>query len=93
MSIIKKQTRTQIVAGMMKSLASMVGDAQQGISMFQFASIGKRAQRWLDKMAHGGRIAGKTYKPNGAKECARRVRQMRAGTYTPNYVKGASYKW
>jgi hypothetical protein len=29
---------------------------------------------------------------HGAKECARRVRQMQAGTATPNYVHGDQYR-
>lgn len=35
-----------------------------------------KAEKQLAKLAGGGRIHGNDYKPNGAKECARRVRQM-----------------
>ena len=76
-SLVKKHSRAKVVAGMIAGISKMVGDTQHGISMFDFANVGKRAQRWLEKMAGGGRISGRTYKPNGAKECARRVRQMR----------------
>ena len=31
------------------------------------------------------------WKPNGLKECARRVAQREAGTMTPNYVHGNQY--
>jgi len=35
--------------------------------------------------------SAETHKPNGAKGCSRRVKQMEAGTCTSNYVHGAQY--
>lgn len=51
----------------------------------------RKAQKQLMKAMGGGRVAGKKYRPNGFKECARRVRQMKAGTMTANYVHGDQY--
>lgn len=51
-----------------------------------------RVNRYLQKIAGGGRRMGKTYRPNGKRECERRRRQKAAGTLTRNYVHGEQYR-
>jgi len=75
------------VAAMMAAL----GDTGSSTFQFKIGDIRRKAERWAHKMSHGGIRSGMTYKPNGPKECARRLRQKAAGTYTPNYVHGNQY--
>ena len=73
----------------MTNAKGMGGEAM--FSAFDLGKIAKRAEKWAAKMAGGGRIANKAMKMHGSRECARRMRQMKAGTATPNYVHGGQY--
>lgn len=57
-------------------------------SAFDIQRAAAYAQRHLAKMAGGGRLPSKYTPHQGAKECARRVRQGEAGTC---YVHGWQY--
>ena len=84
---------SRALAGFQKRIESVAGamDKSKRYNKRDTENFIARALKRLARLAAGGRAPGKTYKPNGAKECARRVAQMNAGTYTPNYIKGASY--
>ena len=65
------------VGMMMASLSRAKHKTGESIfSAFDLDKIRKSAEKWAAKMAGGGRIPGRSYKPNGPKECARRVAQM-----------------
>jgi len=68
--------------------AMMAALGRSGASALQTGDIRRKAERWAHKMTHGGSRSGMIYKPNGPKECARRVAQ---GNIGQQYVHGKQY--
>ena len=73
----------------MAMAAAATAMLRQFRSGYQADAFRYRAGKQLAKIAGGGRIRGKRWKrPNGPKECARRIRQGIAGTC---YEHGGQY--
>ena len=72
-----RDNRSNVIS-MMAAMAGMGGAIHKQMGKFSTMAMNfdRHSKRYLAKLKGGGRIHGRSYKPNGPKECARRVAQM-----------------